>query len=174
MGHDEPCTSPPNDLLVRTAEPRDLEAMTRAMGDADYFADRLARQDAGRGQLLVALLSGQPVGHVYLGWEQPDEPELRRHLPDVPILQHLLVLGPHQRRGIGTRLMRAAERRLRGRGHHRIALAVEESNVGVVRFYDGLGYQDWRLGQVRCRPRDVDMRSSAVEICFVLVKAISK
>jgi hypothetical protein len=42
------------------------------MGQRDHFTDRLARQQDGRGVLLVAWLDGRPVGNGSLSWEPAD------------------------------------------------------------------------------------------------------
>ena len=161
---------PMSDLTVRPANPDDLELLTSALGDDEYFADRLARQHAGRGELLVAWLNNSPVGHIYLWWEQPDEPEIDRHLPGVPVLQHLHVHVRQRRQGIGTQLLIAAERRLRRRGHRQIALAVAVVNVDAARLYRRLGWRTWRFGPVECRARDTTL--GPVEVCDIFVRKV--
>jgi GNAT superfamily N-acetyltransferase len=87
------------------------------LGQRHFFTERLARQQRGSGVLLLAWLDGRPVGDVFLATEPADEPEVRRHLPGVPRLIHLEVLGSYQRRGIGTALIRAGEDTARWLGH---------------------------------------------------------
>jgi hypothetical protein len=148
MPHGEPIAWSPHDLTIRPAHPDDLALLTRALGEAAYFTDRLTRQKADRGELLVALRADRPVGHVYLGWEPPDEPEIREHLPGVPVLQRLEVHGPYRR----------------------IALAVEESNTDATPLYVQLGWRKWQYGQVACQAPDSD----AIEICDLLTKALGR
>jgi GNAT superfamily N-acetyltransferase len=112
-----------------------------------FFAGCLARQEAGGGVLLVAWLDGWPVGDVFLNSGPADDPEVRRHLPGVPTLVHLEVVGRLQRRGIGTALVRAGEDTVRRLGHDRIALGVGLDNPGARRLYERLGYTDWGHGQ---------------------------
>jgi GNAT superfamily N-acetyltransferase len=109
---------------VRPASDADLATLVAALGERHWFADRLARQRRGGGVLLVAWLDGRPVGEVFLECEPAKEPEVRRHLPGVPRLDHLEVPGPFQGRGIGTALIRAAEDTARRLGHERITLGV--------------------------------------------------
>jgi GNAT superfamily N-acetyltransferase len=96
--------------------------------------------------LLVAWVDGRPVGDVFLSLGPADEPEVRRHLPGVPTLVHLEVVGPLQRRGIGTALVRAGEDVARRLGHDRVALGVGLDNPGARRLYERLGYTDWGRG----------------------------
>jgi GNAT superfamily N-acetyltransferase len=133
---------------VRPASDADLEVLVAVVGQRDFFGDRLARQRAGRRVLLVAWVDADPVGDVFLDRDPAGEPEVRRRLPGVPRLVHLEVLGPFQRRGIGTALVRAGEATARRLGHRRIALGVGVDNPGARRLYERLGYADWGHGTV--------------------------
>jgi ribosomal protein S18 acetylase RimI-like enzyme len=55
---------------------------------------------------------------------------------------HHLAVGPEwRRRGVATRLMRAAEKMLRELGAPKVNLQVRATNRGVVAFYEKLGYE---------------------------------
>jgi GNAT superfamily N-acetyltransferase len=133
---------------VRPAAAAELPALVEALGERPFFADRLARQQKGRGVLLVAWLGDRPVGDVYLLREPADVPEVRRYLPGVPQLDHLEVVGPLQRRGIGTALIHAGEDTARRLGDEQLALGVGLANVDARRLYERLGYVDWGHGPV--------------------------
>lgn len=173
MGHEGPFTRTMNDLVVKVAAEADLEPLVKALGDAGYYADWLARQDEGRGELLIASLHDRPVGAIYLWLEDADEPEIRAHLPGVPLLRHLRVLRPRQRQRIGTRLINVAEDRLRALGYTQIALAVDVTNVDAARLYYRLGYQQWAFGEVACKPLATTNGSRSTDICSVLVKLLA-
>jgi len=134
-------------MEIRPASAGDLEPLVAVFGsERRFFADCLARQEAGGGVLLVAWLDGWPVGDVFVDLGPADEPEARRHLPGVPTLVHLEVLGRLQRRGISTALVHAGEDATRRLGHHRVALGVGLDNPGARRLYERLGYSDWGHG----------------------------
>ena len=134
-------------MEIRPASAGDLEPLVAVFGsERRFFADCLARQQAGGGVLLVAWLAGRPAGDVFLSLGPADEAGVRRHLPAVPLLVHLEVLGPVQRRGIGTALVRAGEDTARRLGHDRIALGVGLDNPAARRLYERLGYRDWGHG----------------------------
>jgi GNAT superfamily N-acetyltransferase len=133
---------------VRPASDADLATLVAVLGERHFFTDRLARQQRGGGVLLVAWLDGQPVGEAFLECEPAAEPEVRRHLPGVPRLDHLEVLGPFQGRGIGTALIGAAEATARQLGYEQIALGVGLDNPKARRLYERLGYADWGHGTV--------------------------
>jgi GNAT superfamily N-acetyltransferase len=135
-------------LEVRPASGADLEALVAALGQRHFFSERLARQRGGGGVLLVAWLDGRPVGDVFLDREPATEPAVRRRLPGVPTLVHLEVLGPFQRRGIGTALIHAGEDAARQLGHDRLAMGVGVDNHDARRLYERLGYSDWGDGTV--------------------------
>ena len=111
-------------MEIRPGSDADLAALVAVLGQRHFFTDRLARQQGGGGVLLVAWLGGRPVGDGFLVCEPAEEPKVRRHLPGVPQLTHLEVLGPLQGRGSGTALIRAAEDTARQLGHEQLALGV--------------------------------------------------
>lgn len=140
----------PEGLTVEDAGRQHIALVRQALGDEHgaYFADRMAQQRARRwrlrgrnGQVLVAAVGGHPVGAVFVHWGPADEDRVRAELPGVPLLYHFQVSPAHRRRGIGTRLLREAEALLRGRGHSRVALGVDESNKDARRLYERLGYE---------------------------------
>jgi ribosomal protein S18 acetylase RimI-like enzyme len=89
----------------------------------------------------------------------------------VPLLNRLEVVAERRNGGIGTRLVRAAERLLAADGHVRVALAVEKSNSDAERLYKRLGYQDWQLGDVTCYSEETDEDGRPIpEQCMILVK----
>ena len=134
-------------MEIRPAAAGDLEPLGAVFAsERDFFADCLATQVAGGGVLLVAWLDGRPAGDVFLSLGPADEPEVRRHLPGVPMLIHLEVAGRLQRRGIGTALVRAGEDTARRFGRVRIALGVGLDNPGARQLYERLGYSDWGHG----------------------------
>jgi GNAT superfamily N-acetyltransferase len=134
-------------MEIRAASAGDLEPLGAVFAsERRFFADCLARQEAGGGVLLVAWLDGWPVGDVFLNLGPADAPGVRRHLPGVPTLVHLEVAGRLQRRGIGTALVGAGEDTARRHGHDRIALGVGLDNPGARRLYKRLGYANWGHG----------------------------
>ncbi|HEX5400952.1 MAG TPA: GNAT family N-acetyltransferase [Pseudonocardiaceae bacterium] len=150
----------------------DFEPLTRSLGDTAYYTDWLRRQDAERGELLIAFLHDRPVGAIYLWLEDADEPEIRRHLPGVPLLRHLRVLRPRQRQRIGTTLITVAEARLRKLGRTQVAMAVDVTNVDAARLYDRLGYQLWDHGEISCSPLSTTNGNGSMDVCRVLVKTL--
>jgi GNAT superfamily N-acetyltransferase len=138
-----------DELEIRRGSDADLDALVAVFrGERFFFGDCLVKQRAGGGVLLVAWLDGWPVGDVFLDRGPAEEPEIRRWLPGVPRLNHLEVLGPLQRRGIGTALLRAGEATARKLGHRRVALGVGADNPDARRLYERLGYADWGHGSI--------------------------
>jgi GNAT superfamily N-acetyltransferase len=135
-------------LEIRSAADADLAPLVAALGQRRFFSERLASQRGGGGVLLVAWLDGRPVGDVFLDREPATEPEVRRRLPGVPTLIHLEVMGPFQRRGIGTALIHAGQTTARRLGHQHLAMGVGIDNPGARRLYERLGYTDWGHGTV--------------------------
>jgi ribosomal protein S18 acetylase RimI-like enzyme len=87
------------------------------------------KQQHGDGLFYVATYRGKIVGTVMLGWDG--------HRGWI----YSLAVSPHYRgRGIGTSLMKHAEKTLRDLGAPKINLQVVETNRGVVKFYEKLGF----------------------------------
>jgi GNAT superfamily N-acetyltransferase len=160
------------DLEIRPAQPGDLDSLVEFLGQQPYFAERLAWQHAGRGILLTAWKDGQPQGDVYLRLDLAEEPEIREHLPGVPFLTHLEVRPGYRNRGIGTKLIKAAEAHLHRLGHTQVALAVEINNVDAARLYKRLGYLPWPHTAIICYSALDNRRTRIAEVCNVLVKPL--
>lgn len=56
-------------------------------------------------------------------------------------INRLAVLPEHRRKGVGTKLLEEAERRLRQRGRRIIGALVEDWNEGSLEFYRSRGYR---------------------------------
>jgi GNAT superfamily N-acetyltransferase len=147
---------PPKGLEIRVAHRTDLDALVTAMGQPDFFTDRIGRTRQGAGELLVAWLDREVVGDVYLYREGHEEPELRREFPGVPLLNHLEVTPALHRRGIGTALVHACEAAARERGHDVLILGVGLDNPDAKRLYEHLGYVDWGHGPIVTRWTEPD------------------
>ena len=162
-------------MEIRPASAGDLEPLVAVFGaERRFFADCLARQAAGEGVLLVAWLDGWPVGDVFLHRDPADEPQVRRHLPGVATLIHLEVLGPVQRRGIGTALIRTGEDTARRLGHDRIALGVGLDNPGARRLYERLGYTDWGHGHTVASWREQRPGSAPVTVTETIAMLVKR
>ncbi|HEY7272446.1 MAG TPA: GNAT family N-acetyltransferase [Actinoplanes sp.] len=129
-------------VQIRVAENGDLDSLGDALGSEHqaFFRDRVPLQMDGLGEILVAVREAGPVGAVFLYWGPADEPEVRRHLADVPMIFHLHVAPAHRHRGVGRSLLRRAEEVLRHRGHERVLLGVDKSNKTARALYEWLGY----------------------------------
>lgn len=57
-------------------------------------------------------------------------------------INYLAVAPQYRRQGIATRMMEAAEKRLRSAGCPKINLQVRTSNKAVIRFYENIGFSN--------------------------------
>jgi GNAT superfamily N-acetyltransferase len=136
------------DLAIRQAHADDRPAIVRALGEERFFLDRLQRQGEGHGELLVAYEGDVVIGVVYVWRGEAEEPELREHLPDVPLLNHLEVVEHRRNHGIGTAIIEAAESLVLGLGLKKLALGLRLHNHDAARLYRRLGYREWEHGEI--------------------------
>lgn len=123
----------------------DLEALERLLPSNSVggsHAARFARQEAGESSYLVPWLDGRPVGHAEVRWTGCAAPEVRAVQPGCPEINGLLVAPPSLRsRGIGTALIRTAERLAAERGIAVMGLGVGRGNQRAEALYGRLGYR---------------------------------
>ncbi|WP_169807403.1 GNAT family N-acetyltransferase [Herbidospora cretacea] len=160
---------------IRQATEADLPALIETLQQTAYFADRLHRQAAGHGLLLVAWEGDRPVGDVYLWMGAAEEAALRRHLPDVALITHLEVVAHRRGNGIGTRLLAEAERRLWFAGRKKVALGVDLGNHRAEKLYAREGYKRWEYGLVETVGifyRPDGSPEQRPELCRIMVKEL--
>ncbi len=128
---------------IRVAVPDDIPgvlALWRASAaptstdTADALTGLLGRDP---GALVVAELSGQVVGTVIAGWDG-----LRGSI------YRLAVAPAHRRSGLGGRLLREAEHRLRALGARRMHAIVVGSDTRAVAFWESTDWE-YQSGQLR-------------------------
>lgn len=121
-------------LAVRDLEPGDLPSCAWS-GRATHLAAitrALERARCGEVEYLAACPpSGLPVGLGGIDYAKTSGAGTIWMLEVHPVLQSC---------GIGTVLIRAAERRIRARGLHRAELGVEDGNPRARSLYEKLGY----------------------------------
>ena len=161
-------------LRIRRARATDLDVLIGELGQQRFFDDRFSRQSKRLGMLLTAWRGVRPIGVIYLWLEDAEEAELREHLPDTPILNHLEIHPEHRGKGAGTKLIKAAERRLRKLGFHQVALAVEITNRQATRLYQRLGYEEWPYPNVECYSLTDGDGERRVEVCRIMVKTLRR
>lgn len=86
----------------------------------------------GAGEVLVALWSGEIVGHVQLT-EPGGTDELE--------IKNIAVLESHRGRGLGRALMAAAIRRAHQQGRSIVVVATAAADIGNLGFYQRLGFR---------------------------------
>jgi ribosomal-protein-alanine N-acetyltransferase len=124
-------------VVIREALPTDIDALM--LIEADRFAsDRLSRRSlvslskSRSACMLVATRGGRPIGYAVL---------LTRRGGHSGRLYSIAVAGEEAGRGVGSRLLAAAEEAAIKRGARRLHLEVRADNSSAVSFYERLGYK---------------------------------
>lgn len=167
--HDDPVGGL-DGMRIAQARPPDLDGLARVFPDLDGYYRARAQQV---GVLLVARVGHRPVGAVFVSTDAAHEPEIIRRLGPVPMLHKLMVAEHVRGRLVGTRLVTAAERLLRGRGRRRVAVGVDIENERAARLYLRLGYREWAYGLLDTIREHVDDHGKIIIVpdeCHVFVK----
>jgi ribosomal protein S18 acetylase RimI-like enzyme len=131
-------------------------------------------EDAVRGQriMLVAVQGAQIVGQVFIQLSSTE----RRYADGYSrgYLYSLRVRSEWQGRGIGTRLVKAAEAALRARGFATAVIAAGKDNSRAHQLYERLGYRTFADDPGVWYFQDVNgVQQSVSEPCWVMQKQLS-
>jgi ribosomal protein S18 acetylase RimI-like enzyme len=137
-------TDAEKEFIVRPLEERDLPAL-EWNGEFLHFRNlfRQAFEDMRIGTRLLLVIehrpSGEIVGQIFIQWNSSDPrfADGRRR----GYLYSLRVKPAFQRRGLGRRLMDAAEEILRQRGMDTASIGVEKDNRDARSLYERQGYR---------------------------------
>ena len=107
---------------------------------ARQYEDYYAQQRRGERAVLVARLAGEVVGYATL---QTTSGYVAFREQGIPEIADLNVINEHQRKGIGSALVYAAERLARQRRHAAVGIGVEQSPdyEAANRLYPHLGFE---------------------------------
>lgn len=171
---------PVNDnVSFRLASETDLLVFDTEPNRHGMLRERLARQHDGRGELWMAFLGNEPVGYVFLWFDEAEEPIVRERLEDVPLIMNLWIHEDYRNRGYGRRLVSRVEDRLRELEFSQVALGVGHDNTVAIRMYDRLGYSPWdvspQIHTIRVEfGHDGSVLASEDETCDVYVKDLAR
>lgn len=158
-----------SEIAFRAAEESDLSKM-EWLGEYTHFR-RVFRQTyqdqrLGRRIMLVADFNHFPIGHIFL---------LLKDFwgGDRGYLYALRVMAPFQGMGIGTELVKQAERILLDHRLDSAMIAVAKDNPGAKRLYDRLGYVVYSEDDGRWSYEDHQGRMIDVyEPCWMMEKRL--
>src|SRR5579863_9970020 len=127
-------------VSFRPAEPADLPKL-EWHGEYSHFRrvfrNTFEEQRAGRRLMLLADVNGYPIGQIFIQLESADDwwqGGKRAYL------YSLRVMDVFRGQGIGTALIREAERLLSDRDYDSISIAVAKDNPRARQLYERLGY----------------------------------
>jgi len=129
---------------IRKAEPSDrdrLIALDSEVWDAsntprDPRPSVFSRVHFEEGRILVAVEGGELLGYVWIGRRTPFESNAH-----VRVIRSIAVSKAARRVGLATRLLQAAEARMREAGARKSSLTVLSTNAGAIALYERNGYR---------------------------------
>lgn len=164
-------------MEITVCRAEDLDVLQRLMPSSSvdgHHAARFARQQAGDSSYLIPWLDGRPVGHAEVRWTGCKAPEVRAAHATCPEINGLFVWPESLRsQGIGTALVRAAERMAHERGIGAMGLGVGEDNPRAAALYARLGYRPTVAYVDRWAYPDADgVRQEQADPCVFLIKKL--
>ncbi len=133
------------DFYIRPAVETDLPGMEWEGEYRQYrrvYRHVMEEMQLGKRLILVAESDNSVVGQVFI--------QFNAHRADIhqgfysAYLHAFRVRPPYRNRGIGTRLILAAESILIDAGYERVVIAAAEENQGARRLYERLGYSYYK------------------------------
>jgi ribosomal protein S18 acetylase RimI-like enzyme len=134
-------------IVVRECAAQDLVSLERRMptGGHDAHAFHHRAQSAGTSTYLTAWDGDVPVGTCVILLTGCFDAEVRRAMPEAFEVSQIHVHPDVRGRGIGTELIRCAERLIAARGGTTATMSVAQDNVRAAALYARLGYEDTGL-----------------------------
>ena len=159
------------EIRMRPLRDREVALVAAMPGGraAPLHRQRLALQRAGQVLYLVAWRGSLPIGHLLLWWAGTDNKPVSPTLAGSADLSDLYVVPAYRSRGIGTRLMDAAEAEVRRRGFTQLGLDVSTDNPRARVFYERRGYRDAGFGARTVYWTDADVHGAKQEVESVYV-----
>lgn len=135
-------------VVIRQCSADDLAELARFASSAELTLHelRFAAQERGEITYLLAWDDDKPAGHIKIHWKGSVHANVRAQFPSVPEFRRLRVEPSMQGKGMGSKLLAAAEQYVAMQGFYFAGLCVAESNVGAIRLYERHGYVDWGQG----------------------------
>ncbi len=131
-----PATPADFPLLLRLVEEMHRNDPPLPMGPPEEAALRALLDDPSRGTVLVARGPGALLGYLILGFGY----SIEFHGVDA-FVDELYVAAAHQGKGLGTRLLEAAEESAKVAGIRALHLEVDHANPDAARLYERVGYK---------------------------------
>ena len=141
----------------------------------DKHRKRLRMQEEDNAVYLVAWHVRLPIGHAFVKWDGPIDHPIVSRLDGCPDVEDLFVSPNLRSRGVGSRLLDAAERLVNQKGYSQIGLGVDAGNARARALYNRRAYKDAGFEEYTIRWQYVDRDGKeqwAVENCNYLIKRL--
>lgn len=164
---------------IRPLSETDLLLVARHLnfdwGQPDKHRERFNRQQKGVVTCLIAWNEKLPAGHVLIEWAGSTDEPMASVLETCPDFQDLWVLPDFRSKGIGSKLLDAAENLAGQREYAQVGLGVSIDNRRARSLFARRGYKDAGLGHYVTGGHYLDRQGKQQpwsEICDYLIRPL--
>lgn len=170
----------PNEIDIRPLAATEIPQLLHlpwSAGLPKKHQDRHARQQADEVAYLVAWYGSDPIGHLLLKWSGPQQEPMASRITSCAEIEDFVVMPDLRHRGVGHRMLVAAESLTRRRGLYRLGLGIGLDNPRARALYERFGFIDANCGVFTIRwqyPGEDGEPRWAEQRCRYLVKVLAE
>ncbi len=164
-------------FTIKIASKGDLPLLEKHLGIKGVpwlHTSKLEDQEKGEGIWLVAWKKDIPVGYLQVRWTGTKDNAVQKYITHCAHLETFGVVKDLQGQGIGTELVKEAEKLTKEKGFNQIGIAVGSTDNPRARsLYERLGYTDWGHGDFTTSWEYMDengKKGTESEVCVYLLK----
>ncbi|MDO8513525.1 MAG: GNAT family N-acetyltransferase [bacterium] len=126
--------------IIRACRETDIKLLEKYFsGDEENHRARLDRQKKGLSIYLIALIDSRPVGHLDIRWQGCKNEKVKNFVGECPELSAIAVRPNFRSKGIGTNLVKSAEKIVANERFEQVGIGVGIENERAKKLYERLG-----------------------------------
>ncbi len=135
-------------ITIRQAKLKDLKALKIYLPSEipGFINEVINEYNKKEADWILAFDGSLQVGHIRMRWGGTRNEYAKKFIQNTPNLEAFGVRKDYRLRGIGSKILAAAEAKVRTRGYQKVGLSVEIRNELALSFFTKRGYKKWGHG----------------------------